>query len=80
MLKGFKIKGTGGGWLHIEETENLESVRVCIDHGDSQSSVWLDKDAFNDLLDLRYKLDIHYPLKEEKEGEEVQDATPEGGL
>ena len=75
MLRAFRIKGIDGGWLHVEETENLESVRICIDYpDDAQSSVWLDKDAFNDLLDLRYKLDIHYPLKEEKEGEEVQDA------
>ena len=68
MLKAFRIKGTDGGWLHIEETEDLETVRICIDYPeDSQSSVWLDKDGFNDLLDLRYKLDIYYPLKEEEE-------------
>ena len=71
MLKGFKIKGTDGGWLHIEE--ELESAQICIDYPKegSKSCIWLDKDAFNDLLDLRYKLSIHYPLKAE---EEVQDA------
>jgi len=73
MLKAFRIKGTDGGWLHIEETENLESVRICIDYpDDSQSSVWLDKDGFMDLLDLRYKLDIHYPVKAEEEGEDAK--------
>jgi len=73
MLKGFRIKGVDGGWLYIEETENLETVRICVDHGDAQSSVWLDKDAFNDFLDVRYKVEVHYPVKE-VDGE-VQDAN-----
>ena len=72
MLKAFRIKGIDRGWLHIEE--NLKSVQICIDYPKegSKSCIWLDKDAFNDLLDLRYKLDIHYPVKA---AEEVQDGA-----
>ena len=73
MLKGFRIKGVDGGWLHIEETENLDTVRICVDHGDAQSSVWLDKTAFEDFLDVRYKLEVHYSAK--KEDKEVQDGA-----
>ena len=66
MLKGFRIKGVDGGWLHIEETEEKQSVKVCVDHGDAQTSVWLDYDAFNQLTDLRHKVDVDLP---ELEGE-----------
>ena len=78
ILKGFRIKSVDGGWLHLEETEDLQSIRVCVDYGDAQSALWLDKDAFNELMDLHYKLDVHYPVKEVDE--EVQDATPKGGI
>ena len=73
MLKGFRIKSVDGGWLHLEETEDLQSVRVCIDYDDAQSAIWLDKDAFNNLMDLRYKLEVH--LKEDKEVQDGKSAV-----
>ena len=76
MLKGFKFRGVDGGWLHIEETEDLQSIKVCVDHGDAQTSVWLDREAFNDLTELRHKIDVNYP--EEKGSEEYENHTVRG--
>ena len=71
MLKGFRIKGVDGGWLHIEETEDKQSVRICVDHGDAQTSIWLDRAAWEEVLDMKYTnvIDVDYPQREGSDGD-----------
>lgn len=65
MLQEFRIEGIEEReYLRIEETEDHERVKIAVDLGDAFAAICLDVYAWNRLMTLGGKLDIHVPMKE----------------
>jgi len=63
MLKGFKVMGMDGSYLEFYETIDKQTLKVSINHGDSVSTIELDKNGVDDVANVNYKLDVNYPVE-----------------
>ena len=58
ILKGFKIR-TDRGWLELSETKGKLWIEVKMVDVEGKGAVCLlDKDGFDELGELKYKLDV----------------------
>ena len=62
MEQEFSIEGMEDReWLRVEESEDHESIHITVDLGDALASICLDVYAWNALMKLAGKVNIHVP-------------------
>lgn len=78
ILKAFILEGANGGTLTITETKNRAAVEVAILEANGMNGkILLDSDAFYELCQLNYKIDVRTKAETAFEKDlEVADSSP----
>ena len=63
LMKGFSLVSEDGAFVRIEETPERERVILSIFRDGKTETASLNKEMFDALLVINYKIDVSYPKK-----------------
>lgn len=70
LTVGYSFVSEDGVFVRVEETPERERVILSLFRNSKTETASINKDMFDALMELRYKIDIRYPVKEGAEKKE----------
>jgi len=68
LVKGYSLVSEDGVYIRVEETPEQKRIILSLSRDGKTETASLNKEMFDALFDLKYKMEVHYELKEEIEG------------